>query len=452
MVVEARLWRKRIGLIGMMVVASIAASAGPSVAQASRQQLLDAQQQAFDRMMAAPLDVAAAFGFAERSLAVDDFEGAILAYERLLLLAPDASRLRYDLAVLYSRLNAPQIAKSYLDEYLRGSDLKPEDRARAESLAASFARQASPNRLTGQVTLGLRSQSNANAGPSSPTIRSGGAQFPTTGDSRKQDDVNVFLAASIRHVMEFDDQSGDTLESEFSLYFTRQSRLRRLDLLSLDAKIGPRLGLFGAGSGFFVRPYVSAALVGLGNELYISGGGGGAQTEWRWAEGVSTTLDLEARQRTYHDAATRPDNSDQTGVTYGGTLRTSWTIDPDNILAGEFGLKRAAARRDWWDAVEASAGLTYTYIFDSPLGDDAPRWALSIGGQRVVTDYDSPDPNIDRTRTREDREWRANVTAFAPITGAWSVYVQGLYSDVESTIENYRFENYSAILGVTRNF
>lgn len=452
MVVEARQGRKRIGIMGIMVLASLGGAAATSTAQTGRDAALDAQQRAFDRMMAAPLDAQAAFQYAETSLAAQDYEGAILAYERLVLLAPDANRLRLDLAYLYARLNAPQLAKSYLDEYLRDPKTTGEDRARAEALASSLAKQSSQARLSGGVTLGFRSQSNANAGPSSPTVRSGGTNFPTSGDSRKQDDVNLFLSGNLRHVYEFADQSGDSFDTDLSVYFSRQSRLRRLDLLSLDLRAGPRLRLFDSMRSLSVRPYAAGTLVGLGNQLYIGGGGGGAQIGWNWSDAFATTVDLDARQRTFYNRDTRPNASDQSGVGYGATARTTWSLDRANSVAIDFGLRRNDASRSWWDSLETSVGASYTLVFASPFGSDAPSWAFTIGGQRVWTDYDSADPAIDRSKTRKDREWRANVTAFAPVSAEWSFYAQGLLSDVASNIENYRFENYSAILGVTRSF
>lgn len=434
-------------MLGSSMVFDVALAQTGGVASPA---LLDAQQQAFQQMMTKPLDAGAAFAYGRASLAAEDYEGAIVAYERLLLIAPDANPLRLELAGFYTRLNAPKLARSYVAEYLAAPNLSAADRARAEQMLAGLDKETNQTKLSGSVTIGFRQQSNANAGAS--TVLSGGAPIQSSPEGRKRADGNVFGVLALQHVYDLEAQDQTVIVSDFSAYYSRQLRLHTLSLVSLEFRTGPRfIDAFGV-TGLTLRPHVLTGLVGLGHRLYTTQGGGGLDVGYRFTDSIDVTATGDVQHRDFHTSILRPTVNEQTGTQYALAIKPRWSIDATNSVGLEAGLRHIDARRNWWDLSEWLAGANYTVRFTDPIGLTEEQWSVTLSGARVWGDYRLPDPSVAPTLKRRDREWRGSLTAVAPLAPGWSAYAQGLASKVNSNIENFRYDNYSAVFGLTRSF
>ncbi|HYI03705.1 MAG TPA: tetratricopeptide repeat protein, partial [Reyranella sp.] len=73
---------------------------------------------AFQEMLRRPADLDVLFKFATIATKTGDYEGAISALERMLLVNPDLPRVRLELAVLYYRLGSFEVSRTYLETVL----------------------------------------------------------------------------------------------------------------------------------------------------------------------------------------------------------------------------------------------------------------------------------------------------------------------------------------------
>ena len=86
----------------------MALAQGPVNASAEQEREYEA---AFQEMLRRPADLDVLFKFATIATKTGDYEGAISALERMLLVNPDLPRVRLELAVLYYRLGSFEVSK-----------------------------------------------------------------------------------------------------------------------------------------------------------------------------------------------------------------------------------------------------------------------------------------------------------------------------------------------------
>src|SRR5712691_8395348 len=72
-------------------------------------------ESAFRALIADPSDLDRVFRYAELAVAIGDLEGAIGAYEGLLLVNPNLPHVQLALDELYLKLNSREAARSYLE-------------------------------------------------------------------------------------------------------------------------------------------------------------------------------------------------------------------------------------------------------------------------------------------------------------------------------------------------
>jgi len=93
---------------------------------------------AFRAMLANPSDLDLTFRYAELAVAFGDLEGAIGAYERLLLINPNLPHVRLALGELYLKLESTEAARSYLEAARDDAGATRDTRERADTLLASL--------------------------------------------------------------------------------------------------------------------------------------------------------------------------------------------------------------------------------------------------------------------------------------------------------------------------
>jgi len=139
---------------------------------------------AFSAMMAEPANLDTAFAFASAAIQVGDFEGAISALERMLIIDPNLPRVRLELGILFYRLGSFEVARTYLSAALASTEMPADLRQRTERVLAAIDKERAPGKLTGRVMAGVRFQTNANAAPSRGEVRVGCFDALLTGQSQ----------------------------------------------------------------------------------------------------------------------------------------------------------------------------------------------------------------------------------------------------------------------------
>src|SRR5262249_26111668 len=143
---------------------------GPVDAQMPSPELKKQYDQAFQETLIKPGDLDVLFRFATLATEMGDLEGAISALERMLLITPDLPRVRLELGVLYYRLGSYEAARTYFETALRSAGVPPEVKEKAERYLIEISSKTTASKLSGEVFLGWRFQSNANLGPANSQV------------------------------------------------------------------------------------------------------------------------------------------------------------------------------------------------------------------------------------------------------------------------------------------
>ena len=143
---------------------------GPPEIEARREALLR-------QMLANPSNLDVAFEYANLSSQVGDYEGAISALERMLIYAPNTPRIQLELGVLYYRLGAYDVARSYFEQALTNPSVPPNVANQIRLYLQQLALAADPPAFSATIFSAIRWESNANSGPATQNVTLNGFNF-----------------------------------------------------------------------------------------------------------------------------------------------------------------------------------------------------------------------------------------------------------------------------------
>lgn len=438
----------RCGIAGLATLCAVAAQGQTPPAQ------LDLKQQ-HDLLFAAsirdPANVDVSFRYAEVATKVGDFEAAIGALERIIFYNPNLPRVRLELGVLYFRLGSYEMSRSYFESAVGAADAPPEVRARVASFLAEIDRRLQTTQFTFNAQAGFRYQSNANAGPNSSLVKALGLNATLADEFARRSDWNAFAAATARYVYDFGNQRGDVLEAMATMYYARQFKIDRLNTGAVEASVGPRLALApDALPGWSVKGYAIGAFAALADKPFFASPGVGVTvaipTDWALIE-----PGYEFRRRSFRNSTEYPTARDQRGQSHVVYVNASGVITQDWRWMARLARTRINAEVDSSSMIGTSFDFGLLYDFDAPISS-VRKWTANVFFGVSRNNYDQPNPIVDPTTRRRDREWRIGAGLDAPIWQNAGLSVVVLYNNVNSSLPNYRMRNLSVSFGPTIRF
>ena len=283
----------------------------------------------FKRLLAKPNDLDAAFRYASLQSDLGDYEAAIGALERMLYYQPDLPRVKLELGILYFHLRSYAMARSYFNAVLSYKDLPDDVRAEVLTYLSAVDRALATNQFSAFGQVGVRYQSNANAGPESSTVFALGQNALLSPQFQTTPDWNAFGVATAHYFYDFGDQRGDGWEADLVSYYSEQFKLKSLNLGLLELQTGPRIGIGGYG-GLSVHPYALGNAMSLGPGDYLNTVGGGVSMHWPVNEALTLTPGFEYRDRWFYNSETYPTAAGQSGGEWIGYAIASGLISAKN--------------------------------------------------------------------------------------------------------------------------
>ncbi len=443
-------WRQLAGASATTLVDAGAAVAAPvQVAQASPRPgpLPTDYDSAFQAMMANPADLDLTFRFAELAMAAGDLEGAVSAFERLLIFNPDLPRIRFELGLLYMRLGSYQIAKGYFEDAARAPGMPDDIRASTQANLAEIEKRLSATTFGMTVQSGMRWQSNANAANSAGVVKLFGLDATLDPTSQKRSDWNAYAQASLAFAYDLGTQDQDTLETGVQLYGTRQLQVSSLDLQVAQVDLGPRLK-FGSEGGWNMRPYVLGSLVTLDDARYFVSYGGGVSVDLPLTDALMTDLDLRSRFRRFHVSESRSTVAGKDGWDHGARAGLRYALGASDQIRAGGAFSYTNARAEYERSSEYSLDLGYLRQFHAPFGLTERPWLASLNGSRTLRYYDGVDTTTDPSTTRYDREWSLGAGLAIRPFGSWSINLQLQQQWVRSSVANFTYTNTTGTIGL----
>ncbi len=408
----------------------------------------------FKRMLVKPNDLDAAFQYAEIETKLGDYEAAIGALERMLFYNPNLPRVKLELGALYFRLRSYEMARSYFNAAIASADTPQDVREEVATFIAAIDRAVAENQFAMFAQIGLRSQSNANAGPNSPIVQALGQNATLSSQFQRTPDWNAFALTTVLHFYDFGDQRGDGWESDLTAYDARQFKVARVNLALIEASTGPRLGL--GDSGVSIHPYVLGNAVTLGDAVYLGTVGGGASLRLQLPAAIEIDPGAEYRDRRFANSGDYPTSTLQNGNQWIGYALGS---GPLPMIAGLSWQARFAYTHDIavdytpYSYNDVSADLSLPYAFAPPaFAHSGANWTFAPFLGYSHTLYGAPDPIVNPVVTRLDQQWRVGATLDMIFYKNIGFAVQAEYLQTQSTVPNYSTRDFMVSGGPTVRF
>lgn len=409
----------------------------------------DAYTLLFQQMLARPADLDVSFRFAAMAAQMGDYEAAIGALERMIFYNPNLPRVRLELGVLYFKIGSYEMARSYFDSALASGDVPADVRTKVQTFLAEIDKRMNPTQWAFFGQMGLRYQTNATAGPSSPFVRAAGLDAVLDRQFVRQSDWNAFALGTLRHSYDLGTQRGDTWETTVSAYRSVQFKFSRLDLALVEGQTGPRFALFQDWVGSSIRPYVVGTAVSLSDEPYLGSKGAGVSLGLPVPGLGLVEPFVELRSRHFGNIRTEyPTAAEQTGKLWSAGIVAQGDIaGPWLRWQMRAAYMRNDTRREYNSYDQAAFDLALPLEFDGPWGNR--RWAVvpNVGFAHYV--YDGPNAIVDPLVRRIENEFRAGAVIDVPVKDWLGFATQFQYAAVGSTLPNYRTSNFSVLFGPT---
>ncbi len=410
-------------------------------------------EKAYKEVLKDPGNLDKSFRFTQLAIERGDFEAAISALERMLITNPSLPRVRLELGVLYFRLGSYALAKSYLESAVKGKNVPPVVRERVGVFLVKINELLSKSKLSGSASAGLRYQTNANAGPDSPSVLLFGipAELDEAYTSKK--DGNFFGALNLRHVYDLETQEQTTLDTDLFVFGSKHLEQDQIDILFLEVVAGPRFRVASEGrANTLIRPFVSGNVIHLGEDILYSSFGGGLEISRQINDGLGVTMRYDARDKRFDNNTSRPAASDEDGVEQSGHVTAAFSITPTVNAFARVRVKAHDAQVDYEANREYGglAGLSVSY--EPPIGNPSRRWLTSVSSEFSFVKYKAPDPAVSLTTQREDKKWSLRVQTNIPLSKLVSLGIGVTHSRNSSNLPNFEQTNTGVAASLSRSF
>lgn len=438
--------------IALAVAAFVASATPPSFAADSG--TVDAQRDALlKQMIARPNDLDLAFEYAKLSSEAGDYEGAISTLERMLIYAPNTPRLQLELGVLYYRIGAYEVARSYFAQALANPKVPPEIVQQIQLYLSQLALTADPPPFSATIFSAIRWESNANSGPGTQSVTLNGIDFTIDQQSVGKEGWSALNIGTLHYNWNL--KQGDRIELDALAYSTAyfENQLQDVSLDFFEATVGPSFNLkrWGADNS---RGYVYAIgdLAYLGYDYYFSAPGAGVRFLSFAAQQSVLDARLETRDREFNDTSNLPTNSLRTGwqTRLGATY--SYYLTPGFVITTQGYAQREDARADFYTDWEMAASGGFAWTFNNPLWQAQYPWTFQWGAGFIRRNYDDPDPTINPNVAETDKVFWTRGALVLPVAQTWALVPQVEYRDQQSNYDLYSFTDLTALVGVQKRF
>lgn len=436
----------RFSFLRSACVALMIMAAPPAFAAESYEQL-------FESMKSDPTNPNKTFRFAQAAIKAGDINGAIAALERMLLSNPGLSNIELELGVLYLRVGAVELASEFIDSALRAPEVPPWVRERAQGLLGQAERASSRHSFSTSLFLAAKHDSNANAAPAGRLVRIRGFDGLLDEDDTGRSDTSTEFALRVRHYYDLNSQAGHQLETSLGTYNRVYEDVSEIDVNSFGITTGPRF-YFGQvlNPSWSVRPLVTFNQLYLDGDLYLRSTGLGINTRKSFSSQLLGELTLSGEDQRYENDEDTPNATDRSGKFYELSGSLSYVVKPRWRVSTQLAFNQRDANEDFESLQRGSLRIASTYSYKAPWNLSASAWSFTAAAEIQEAEYDEADPLIDPDEERNDTRMDFSLSNSIPLGKAGTLVLSTQYTDNDSSLPNYVYDNWSGSLGWSYNF
>ncbi len=385
------------------------------------------------------------FAYAQMASSLGEYQKAAHAYEAMLTLVPNLHRVRLDLGSMYLRLGRFEDAKNQMEQVL-AQDPPEEVKNNIDRVMAQIDSELREHNWSGSVAFGLNFDSNANSAPNGDQIRIRDTLVNLGPSQQVQEDYQLFGAATVNHSYRPAWGKGEKIDmrwnSSGTVYRTEQEFQDGLDLQLISVKTGPEFR--SRQSGIKITPEAGILHIVLDGHSYLRTYSGELKGEWPVSNHLLLNGSAKHEFREFMNSPTVSTYEDRTGSASQASAGARYVITPTNIVDTTVTLRRERTRQEYYDNTQLGGSLGYTKVLPHDMFANA-----KLGYKNTI--YDDNDSLIS-AKTRHDKERTVGLTVGKSFAHGITVTGGYQYRDVNSNIENYRYDNHRFSTAVSVRF
>ena len=396
----------------------------------------------YQRLLANPADVALNRRMIEVALALEDYDAAIGAVERLIFYDPDNAALQVEAARLYMQIKSYAAASGYLTDAAALPGLSAAEREEIATLSRQAFRGAQGSPWSGFGQVGVRYQTNANIGSVELGLNE---PFPF---EKPQPDWNTFALGTLG--LDLPVNQNVAIEGSLSGYYADQRIVDRLDLGFAELAVGPRLST--DDGALSVKPYALVQGILLGDAPYESAYGAGALLRWAFAAGWFVEPQFEYKARTYYSTVDYPDAPDQTGEIYTYAVGLGGQISENVSLLTRAGFNDNFAAKAYQSYDQYFANVALLVAFQA-FGKEG--WSFSPFATITYTSFEGvapPEEFAGFKTMKEEVFWGVGANFEVPLRDNIALGLAIEYNRNQSNVDRDDYENLKVVIGPQGRF
>lgn len=374
-----------------------------------QKQFPQAKEQLLELVRENPADAEVNFYLGLSAMTLKDYDTAIAAFDRVLMLNPTHTRTRLEMARVYYEMGYLELAAKELDGVLSGK-LPIEVREVAQSFRQRIESAMNRHSFSGALILGIERDDNVNNDIGGKSFLLPKFQLPIKGDKQERD-YAFYQGAIFNHAYDFGDLGGWSLENSANLYNKsyRHESVNNLSLLSLSSALAYNAGIIK------LSMPLGYDKVYLESEGYVDAWSVGAKLKSIFARSIMGEAGIVARQNDYTEK-----NRDRDSREFLGFIGARVALGAENpwLLSTHITHRQAHAKEDRRTDVDLKE---WNYRADlSKVVFKGIRASLSYVYKTI--DYDKKDTLF--LSVREDSERRYEVGLSYELTAKSSATLQ----------------------------
>ncbi len=382
------------------------------------------------------------FEYASLAKKMGLLDEAVSAYERMLIHKPDLPRVKLDLALTYMHMKDFTRAEKLFNEVLEGGPPEAVQK-NVNAMLTRIGAARKRHKLTGSLSFGYASDSNASAAPNSGTVSVFDVIVPVGNGSGEDADESIFSSTSVNHSYTFNHQKGYTWDSAFSFYKTEQMSIDGLDLTVFNYKTGPSYSFPKHGAKLKFEGAYSDIKLAHQDYLEITSLQTSAEKILHPKIKVSTYAKAENRDFTNSRTTTTYEDKDGKAREFGFTVLAAAT--PKDIFNFSAIHRREDTQTLYNDNIQKSFNLTYTRVLPADM-------FFNAGWKMKKSQYKGVDILVSPTVVRADTSRTLSALFGKKFKGNWTVSASYQHAEADSNLVNYEYENEKVLFNVTKQF
>ena len=408
---------------------SSAQNVSPSISDPDRLELIKEKQQVvFEQLFEDPTNLSLLFEYANLSILVGDLEAAIGVFDQMLVYDPELPRIRLELGVLYYRLGAYALAKTYL-ESVGKFDPPLEVQAHVDDLLKSIETANKIYAWRQILTLGWKHTSNGNSGINADFIEIGDFLLEVDPESKREGSRSSLYNYSLSVDQDLNHPRGDNIQYFFSYGADRLKAFSQFDVQSNVFSARRNFNLDENYFSFFnledpvFSPNINLLRVVLNREEVLQSGRISLDYSGQLDDGSSMLFSYYRDEKIFKSG--RQKNGRINGISFGQSYvwPGSQALYGYKIVLENY---RANAGYEFYE----NYGVEFSY--SQPLKEN---WQFS---SKYSYEDKSHEKEYPLFGARHDQAETLRLNLIRPIGACWSLNFGWVFTETRSTINIYK--------------